>query len=145
MTLTLATLLALAGCGDPSASMPATSATALPTRNVRLGDRPWLVLVAPDDGMRGRGGFDDADGMLFDFGREVDPGRIAFVMGGVAFPLDIAWFDAAGRQVGAGTMSVCAAEPCPQYRPDRPFRWAIEAPAGALAGVLPTDLLAVED
>ena len=108
----MAALLATAGWRRPT------------TRSVTLDGRPWRLLEGSADGMRGAG-FGDADGMLFDRGAEVDP-RPVFVMDGVAFPLDIAWFDGAGRLVGTATMPVCQAEPCPRTR-GRPVRWAVEA------------------
>lgn len=75
--------------------------------------------------------FEDADGMLFDLDRDVDPGAVTFVMDGVAIPLDIAWFAADGRQVGTATMLPCPAAPCPSYRALGRWRWAIEGPLGA--------------
>jgi uncharacterized membrane protein (UPF0127 family) len=127
LVIVLATVLL--GC----AAAPVTSPQDTPTdrRTVRLDGGDWTVLVAPPDGMRGRAGFDGADGMLFDLGREVDPREVVFVMDGVGFPLDIAWFAADGRLVGSATMPTCPAAPCPHHAPESPYRWAIEAPAGA--------------
>ncbi len=93
--------------------------------------RPWTVLIAGEDGMRGRDDFAAADGMLFDMQRETEPSAVAFVMDGVRLPLAIAWFGADGRLVGTAEMVPCPAEPCPRYLAPAPFRWAIEAPAGA--------------
>jgi uncharacterized membrane protein (UPF0127 family) len=87
--------------------------------------------------MRGRAGFDGADGMLFDHGAEVDPEAIVYVMDGVAFPLDIAWFDGDGLLVGIASMATCPAEPCPHYASPGPFRWAVEAPVGAFTDLPP--------
>jgi uncharacterized membrane protein (UPF0127 family) len=109
------------GCG------PAPSAQT----TVRIGDEPWTVLVADDDGMRGRDDFEGADGMLFDLDKDVPPGTVHFVMDGVAFPLDIAWFDGDGGLVGTASMATCPAKPCPKYAPEGAFRWAVEAPVGA--------------
>lgn len=106
-------------------------------RTVRLDGGAWTVLIAPPDGMRGREGFDGADGMLFDLGREVDPRAVVFVMDGVAFPLDIAWFAADGRLVGSATMPTCPQAPCPHHAPEVPYRWAIEAPSGAFDELAP--------
>lgn len=104
-------------------------------RTVSLEDKPWTVLTASADGMRGRDGFDDADGMLFDLGRDVEPAAVVFVMDGVGIALDIAWFSAAGDLVGVASMTPCPAEPCPRYAAPGPFRWAIEAPPGAFGGL----------
>jgi uncharacterized membrane protein (UPF0127 family) len=117
----LLSVAVLAGCGRPPAEQ----------RTISIDDEPWTVLVADRDGMRGRDGFDGADGMLFDLGRDMAPGSIHFVMDGVAFPLDIAWFTDAGGLVGTTTMATCPAKPCPKYAPDVAFRWAVEAPVGA--------------
>ena len=100
-------------------------------REVTIGAAGWTVLIAGDDGMRRRDDFGGADGMLFDLGRDVDPGSVVFVMDGVRFPLDIAWFTDAGALVGVASMTPCDAEPCPTYAAPGPYRWAVEAPAGA--------------
>ena len=114
-------------------------------RQVRVGDRTLSMLVAGPDGMRGLSSFDGAHGMLFDFAREVEPTAISFVMDGVAFPLDIAWFDERGTLVGSTTMTTCTAKPCPRYEAPFPFRWAIEAPAGSLAELSAAARLEVSD
>jgi uncharacterized membrane protein (UPF0127 family) len=130
--------------GDASAAPPsAISTTSTDRFVVRLGARPLTVLRAGRDGMRGRSDFDGADGMLFDLGREVEPRAIVFVMDGVAFPLDIAWFRADGGLAGTATMDVCPTEPCPRYAAPGPYRYAIEAPVGGLAGLGPTDRLEI--
>lgn len=95
--------------------------------------------------MRGRTGFDGADAMLFAFADGFDTRGIVWVMDGVAFPLDIAWFDQDGALVGTASMGLCRAAPCPTYAPDRPYRWALEAPVGAFDRLRPDDRLAVPD
>jgi len=129
----------LASASTPaSAAAPASATAAAGDRTtVHLGDDPWTVLLAGPDGMRRLPDFDGADGMLFDFGKEVEPSAVAFIMDGVAFPLDIAWFGAGGEPLGRATMAICPAQPCPTYAPDAPYRWAIEAPVGAFAAVDP--------
>ncbi len=102
-------------------------------RTVRLDGAPWTVLRAGDDGMRARTDFDGADGMLFDLERETDPSAVMFVMDGVLFPLDIAWFAADGRLVGTTSMPLCSTDPCPRHAAPAPFRWALEAPLDAFA------------
>lgn len=131
--LVLVTMLAVVGCHS------------LAVRIVRLGDRAWTVYEDGGDGMRGQPGFDEADGMLFDMGREIDPSAVPFVMDGVAFPIDIAWFDGDGAFVSALSMVPCDAAPCPLYYADGPYRWAVEAPVGGFADLRPTDRLAVGD
>ncbi|HEX6868500.1 MAG TPA: DUF192 domain-containing protein [Candidatus Limnocylindrales bacterium] len=130
-------ILASGGCtGRPQGSPDGT-------REVRLGDMPWIVLLAGPDGMRGLRDFAGADGMLFDFDQDIDPDAVAFVMDGVAFPLDIAWFTDAGDLVDVASMAVCPARPCPTYTADGPYRWAIEAPVGAFDDLPPDARLMV--
>lgn len=110
---------------------------------VRIGDTDWTLLLAGRDGMRHRDGFDGADGMLFDFDQDVDPGSVVFVMDGVRFPLDIAWFTDAGELVGTASMALCLEEPCPTYAAPGRYRWAIEAPPGAFLDLDPGDRLEI--
>ena len=128
--------LLLIGCEDPSTGARET---------IELGGETWTVLEGGDDGMRGRTGFAGADAMLFTFADGFDTRGIVWVMDGVAFPLDIAWFDHDGALVGTASMAVCPAAPCPTYAPDRPYRWAIEAPVGAFDRLRPDDRLDVPD
>lgn len=121
------------GCGRA----PAAQTT------VRIGDDPWTVLIADHDGMRGRDDFEGADGMLFDLDHDVAPGTVHFVMDGVAFPLDIAWFESDGDVVGTASMATCPAKPCPKYAPGAAFRWAVEAPVGAFDDMDPEARLEV--
>jgi uncharacterized membrane protein (UPF0127 family) len=137
MTLVMAATLALGGC-SPAPSAP-------PVRTVSLGGEPWTVYVGTGVGMRGLPGFGDVDGMLFDLGRPVDPAGIAFTMEGIGYPIDIAWFGADGALVSVASMAPCDAVPCPLYRAEGPYRWAVEAPGGGLAGLGPADRLVVDD
>lgn len=105
---------------------------------VGIGGEAWDLLLADRDGMRGMTGFQGADGMLFDFDADIDASAVVFVMDGVAFPLDIAWFTDSGELVGTASMAVCPAKPCPTYAAPGPYRWAIEAPPGAF-DALPRD------
>lgn len=132
-TMVLAATLAIGGCSP------------LPVRTVSLGGEPWIVYEGGGDGMRGLPGFGDADGMLFDMGSEVHQSGAAFGMEEVGFPIDIAWFDGSGALVSVATMAPCDAAPCPLYHADGPYRWAVEAPAGAFADLQPPDRLVVED
>jgi len=128
----LAMVAFVAGC----ARYPASA-----RHDVRIGDRTWTLLLADRDGMRGMADFQGADGMLFDFDQDIDPTAVVFVMDGVAFPLDIAWFTDSGELVGTASMAVCPAKPCPTYGAPGPYRWAIEALPGAFADVRPSDRL----
>ena len=137
-TVSLALTLALAACSVLGGCSP------LPVRSVTIGGERWTVYEAGQDGMRGLPGFGDADGMLFDMGSEVDQAAVAFGMENVGYPIDIAWFDATGALVSKASMAPCEVPPCPLYHADGRYRWAIEAPPGALADVRPTDRLVVD-
>ena len=131
--LVLAATLAIAGCSS------------LPVRTVTLGGQPWTMYEGSANGMRGLPGFGDADGMLFDMGREVDPAAVGFGMEDVGYPIDIAWFDDSGGLVSTASMATCEAPPCPVYQADGPYRWAVEGPVGAFRDLGPGDRLVVTD
>lgn len=136
--LLVVALLAVAVLAGGCARYPASA-----RHDVRIGDRTWTLLLADRDGMRGMADFDGTDGMLFDFDQDIDPTAVVFVMDGVAFPLDIAWFTDSGELVGTASMAVCPAKPCPTYAAPAPYRWAVEAPPGAFADLRPSDRLDV--
>lgn len=79
------------------------------------------------------------DGMLFVFG---GPTQSSFTMSDVPVPLDIGFYDAAGRPVDRLLMQPCpdrSVSECPSYRSRGPYRYAVETlegelPAGALSG-----------
>ena len=103
------------------------------------------MYVGSPNGMRGLDGFGDADGMLFDMDREVDPAAVGFGMENVGYPIDIAWFDGSGALVSIAAMTPCDAAPCPVYQAAGPYRWAVEAPVGAFTDLRPEDRLVVRD
>lgn len=94
------------------------------------------ALLADTDAERARGlmeveDLDGYDGMLFRF---ADDTTARFHMADTRIPLSIAWFDAAGHFVSSAEMPPCPdGEECPTYGPDRPYRLALEVPAGDLA------------
>jgi uncharacterized membrane protein (UPF0127 family) len=101
-----------------------------------VGDQTWLVAVADTPDLRARGlmgvaDLGDLDGMLFVWPEDVTSG---FWMKNTLIPLDVAFFGADGSLVDVLTMVPCEADPCPSYRPSGAYRWALEAPAGRLAG-----------
>jgi len=110
---------------DPISGWPLVT-TNLDGRAVRL-----VVAVDRAQGLQGIDQLTGADGMLFDFGREVEPATARFWMRDVLIPLDIAWFDGEGRLVGTASMSTCELD-CPTYAAPGPFRWAVESPAGSI-------------
>lgn len=131
---------------EPGSVTPSTGSAARSdpvVRDVVMDGTPWRVLVAGAEGMRGRSDFAGADGMLFDLGRDVGPGAVAFVMDGVPIALDIAWFAGDGSLVGRARMEPCAAEPCPRSVAPAPFRYAIEALPGAFDELAPDAILRI--
>jgi uncharacterized membrane protein (UPF0127 family) len=115
-----------------------------PVRTVTIGGERWSVYQGGGDGMRGLPGFGDVDGMLFEPHQDAEQGEAAFTMEGVPYPIDIAWFDATGDLVSVASMAPCMAAPCPLYRAEGPYRWAIEAPPGAFADLGANDRLVVD-
>ncbi len=106
---------------------------------VRVGGESWRVVLAQDATSWGRGlqgvtTLGAVDGLLFVFPEDVDA---AFWMRGAVMPLDVAFFDADGEWLASFSMPVCRADPCPVYRPERPFRYALETLPGRLPDALP--------
>jgi uncharacterized membrane protein (UPF0127 family) len=106
--------------------------------DVKVGNASLRVVVADDPLTRSaglRGNEDPAPyaGMLF--ADETDSTN-DFTNAGVDAALSIAWFDADGRRVGEAEMLPCAGtqRECPTYSADRPYRYAVETPAGQLPG-----------
>jgi uncharacterized protein len=64
-----------------------------------------------------------ADGMLFVFHRDTTG---AFWMKNTLVPLTIVFFDRNGRRVRKLSMTPCKVDPCPVYRPGKPYRFALE-------------------
>jgi len=128
--LAVATLLAACGSGGDPAPEPIRG---WPVTAVRVDDQVLRVVLAvdPAQGLRGIEDLGDLDGMLFDYGSDVDPAAHRFWMKDVLIPLDIAWFDADGRLVGTASMSICELD-CPTWEAPAPFRWAVESPAGSI-------------
>jgi uncharacterized membrane protein (UPF0127 family) len=102
------------------------------------------IVVTDDAGERATGlmrrrDLGPYDGMLFVFDR---PTQSAFTMSQVPVPLDIGWYDAAGRPVDSRRMQPCAGRPvldCPSYRSRGPYSYAVETlegqlPSGGLSG-----------
>jgi uncharacterized membrane protein (UPF0127 family) len=116
-----------------AASAPFTSLTA---GTARVGDRTISVVVADSldervQGLRGRSDAAPYDGMLFVFDAD---SSAAFTMAGVRDPLEIAFFDAAGRRVDERRMEPCVGTDatCPLYRPSAPYRYTLETAPGEM-------------
>jgi uncharacterized membrane protein (UPF0127 family) len=74
------------------------------------------------------------DGMLFVFDR---PTSSSFTMSDVPVPLDIGWYDAAGRPVDRLLMQPCpdgTVADCPAYSSRGPYSYAVETLGGELPG-----------
>ena len=124
------------------AGIPATL-RALPQETVELAGQRLRVAIAdtPDSWSRGLAGvrsLGPLDGLLFVFPDAVEA---AFFMRGAVMPLDVAFVDADRRVTAVATMALCDADPCPTYESPTPYRWALEADAGALSGTDPGALL----
>ncbi len=112
-------------------------------RTIVLDGVRWRVAVAdaPEhwgQGLQGVAVFGSVDGVWFVFPEDVDA---PFWMRGARLPLDIAFFDGEGQVLATRTMPTCDADPCPTYRPDGPYRSALETLAGRLVARAPSGQL----
>lgn len=104
-----------------------------------VGRRCLRVAVADDDaervqGLRGVRDLGPYDGMLFVFAGDV---RGRFTMADTLIALDIGFYDAEGREVDRRRMQPCPEGDdgsCPRYGASDEYRFALEVPAGELAG-----------
>ncbi|HEX5013750.1 MAG TPA: DUF192 domain-containing protein [Candidatus Limnocylindrales bacterium] len=93
-----------------------------------------LVRVDYQDGLRNVASLGGLDGALFVLPRTMTTGH-GMGMDRVLMPLDVVFFDAAGRFVDRHTMDLCEPGACPGYYPGGEWQFAIEAPAGALSWI----------
>jgi uncharacterized protein len=129
--LLIAALATAAGCSKPYQP-------ALPTVQVALGSRQYILEIAADDATRQKG-LMDRDfmppnyGMLFVFTKE-EP--LTFYMKNTHIPLDILFLDKTGRVVSISTMQPFDLRLTPS---NGPATYAIELNAGqaALTGLAP--------
>ncbi len=128
---------------SPTASLvPLSQRTVI---RIRVGDRVLRVAVADDEAAREQGlmavtDLGGLDGMLFRFHATVTR---TFWMKDTLVPLDIAFFDAAGRFVSATTMPLCRVDPCPTYVAAGPYEDALEARQGSLGFLRAGDTLTI--
>jgi uncharacterized membrane protein (UPF0127 family) len=107
-----------------------------------------LLAIADNPSLRRQGlqfvnDLEDLEGMLF-FWRH-DGG--AFWMKHTLIPLDIVWFNEDGTYKDRTSMVPCTETPCPKYRPadNLDFRFAIEAPPGALSWITESTAILYSD
>jgi|tagenome__1003787_1003787.scaffolds.fasta_scaffold20940965_4 uncharacterized membrane protein (UPF0127 family) len=163
----LAFVLVAAGCAGTSlprttatsttdnASRPATEQTsasshrplpspiaAWPVIGIEISGRPLTVVVAVDK-QQGLMAVSElpVDGMLFDYGDEVDAADHQFWMRNVVIPLDVTFFDSAGAYVSRTEMPICSTDPCPTYAATGRYRWALETPHDRQVSAQPGDRL----
>lgn len=104
-----------------------------------VGRRCLRVAVADDDaervqGLRGVRDLGPYDGMLFVFAGDV---RSEFTMAETLISLDLGFYDVEGREVERRRMQPCLEDgegSCPRYGASGDYRFALEVPAGELAG-----------
>jgi uncharacterized membrane protein (UPF0127 family) len=119
---------------------PATAPfTGLTEVRLGIGGDCRHVVVADDTderatGLMRRNDLGSYDGMLFVFDR---PTSSSFTMSDVPVPLDIGWYDAAGRPVDRLLMQPCpdgTVSDCPAYRSRGAYSYAVETLGGELPG-----------
>ena len=116
-------------------------------QDVRVGDRTMLLAIADSPSLRSQGlmgvtDLGDLDGMLFFWRHDGD----SFWMKDTLIPLDIVWFNEDGTYKDRASMVPCTEDPCPTYAPDDlDFRFAIEAPTGALDWISVTTTIHYSD
>jgi len=116
-------------------------------RDVQVGDRTMLLAIADSPSLRSQGlmgvtDLGDLGGMLFFWRHDGD----SFWMKDTLIPLDIVWFNEDGTYKDRASMVPCTEDPCPTYAPDDlDFRFAIEAPTGALDWISATTTIHYSD
>lgn len=153
-----ALVLVIASCGDgggaATTSLPVTTVGSAPTPTtsvpvpttiepspldafvtdlIAIDGAEWLVAVADSATLRAQGLMGVVDlggrrGMLFVFESDTTG---QFWMKDTLIPLDIAFFDASGVQVGEViSMLPCDDDPCRRYAPGASYRFAVETVPG---------------
>lgn len=138
----LAAAVALSGCGGggDAPPLPTTSARGFPLGDLtvkRDGSGTLLSMTveiadtaaAQEKGLMGVAKLSDQQGMAFVFGHMQSA---PFWMKDTLIPLDIAFWDDAGRVVDVQTMTPCTADPCQIYSAAQPYIGAVEVRGGLL-------------
>src|SRR4051812_21779673 len=103
---------------------------------VAVGSKCMRVVVATDPAHRSQGLRDATslrpyDGMLFVYPRDT---TARYTMANTRVPLDITFFSSSGAPVDSARMTPCpngTDATCPVYASKKPYRFALERPAGA--------------
>ena len=129
--------LELQGGGTATTAAGAGARTAAYRLEPAGGGRPVTVRLevaadpaARNRGLMGRRRVPPGTGMVFLYPRDVTE---PFWMKDTLVPLSIAFVAADGRVVSVAEMTPCAADPCPSWAPEAPYRYAVELPAGSFA------------
>jgi len=101
---------------------------------VAVADRPAFW----SSGLAGVETLAPLEGVLFAFPEPMD---VAFTNRGMAFALDVTFFDSQGTYVDAVVMPACPDEPCDAFRAGGAFRYALEVPSGSASAFSPGDRL----
>ena len=91
-----------------------------------------VVRVDYAQGLRGVRSLGNLDGALFALD-QVAPTDAGMGMDDTLMPLDVVFFDPDGRFIVRHTMPVCHSTDCSVFFSNRPWQFAIEAPAESLA------------
>lgn len=116
--IVITTVVFAMSCKSPTMAFRNNSNVA--TLNIELVESP----EERAQGLMNRESLEADDGMLFDFGREVDT---AFWMKDTTIPLSIAFIDSDGKVIGIQDMTPLDESP---VRPPGEYRYAVEANQG---------------
>ncbi len=136
--------LVIGACGFANGCADSSSTALLPTTNIQLGNKTFVLEIAHTASARERGlmkrdSIPSDHGMIFVF---PDQQPLSFWMKNTRIPLDIIYIDGAGKVVAVKRMKPYALTPVPS---PRPAKWAIELNEGAAqsAGVKVGDVIEI--
>lgn len=149
LTGCVAIALSAQGCSDPGASN-GTSGAGLARGSVTIetaeGALRFEVEIAETEstrerGLMGRESLPEGEGMVFLFD---SPSESSFGMADTLIPLSIVFWNSNGEVVDVLDMQPCEPDACPAYRSAAEYVGALEVNRGALAGVVPGDVVRFE-
>jgi uncharacterized membrane protein (UPF0127 family) len=115
-----------AGLAPTLRALGARTITVTGTRlEVALADRPAFW----SSGLAGVETLAPLDGVLFAFAEPMDA---AFTNRGMAFALDVTFFDSDGTFVDSASMPACEVGPCDAFKADGAYQYALEVPSGSV-------------